>query len=85
MFITVLDVILIADCHQNYDINWKLNTSLGELPYADDIMFLSNRYSKKTRYLTDIANSLNKAGLQININKTKAMRMNTNNNMPLII
>lgn len=85
LFITALDTIFESSNQQHLGINWKLNEKLGDLAYADDIVLLSNRHSEIQQKLTLIADEARKAGLSINIAKTKVMRMNSTNNTPLFI
>ena len=59
-----------------HDIQWTMFSQLEDLDYADDIALLSTN----ARHLQQKANILNenakKAGLHINMKKTKVMHLN---------
>jgi hypothetical protein len=63
----------------NTGIRWNITSKLEDLDYADDIALLSStkdQMQRKSNLLNTYAKS---TGLKINAAKTKAMRMNTNN------
>ena len=65
-------------------IQWKLNSRLHDLDYADDLVLLSHSYDGIRNKLEKLANTAATVGLKINIKKTKAMRINANNITPII-
>ncbi|KAI0231053.1 hypothetical protein LSAT2_018566 [Lamellibrachia satsuma] len=58
-------------------IKWTFTETLGDLDYADDISLLSHRYSDIQRKSDELARNAEKIGLQIDINKTKMLRNNS--------
>ena len=58
---------------------------MGDLDYADDISLLSHRYSDIQRKSDELARNAEKIGLQININKTKMLRNNSQTADPITI
>ena len=69
---------------QNRGIQWTLTSSLEDLVFAD-ISMLSSRHrdiQDKSDRLTTLALQL---GMNIQVKKTKIMKMNTNNSEPVII
>ena len=85
LFLIVLDSVMNEVNSATTDgIQWTINTRLNDLDYADDIVLLSHTYNgieEKLRKLDEIAN---RAGLKINVNKTKTMRINVSTIAPLI-
>ena len=70
---------------QNRGIQWTLTSSLEDLVFADDISMLSSRHrdiQDKSDRLTTLVSQL---GMNIQVKKTKIMKMNTNNSEPVII
>lgn len=66
-------------------IQWSLLEQLDDLDFADDLALLSHKHSQmqdKTSTLESIASSI---GLRINREKTKVMRINTNNIEPIVL
>ena len=64
-------------------IRWTLTEVLEDLDFADDIVLLASRYvdiQDKTDIMADKARSI---GLDINIDKTKVLRMNTRVTQPI--
>ena len=66
-------------------IKWTFTETLGDLDYADDISLLSHRYSDLQRKSDELARNAEKIGLQININKTKMLRNNSQTVDPITI
>ena len=66
-------------------IKWTFTETLGDLDYADDISLLSHRYSDIQRKSDELARNAEKIGLQININKTKMLRNNSQTADPITI
>ena len=70
---------------QNRGVQWTPTSSLEDLVFADDISILSSRHrdiQDKSDRLTTLASQL---GMNIQVEKTKIMKMNTNNSEPVII
>ena len=64
----------------------RLSTAFSRiLDYADDISLLSHRYSDIQRKSDELARNAEKIGLQININKTKMLRNNSQTADPITI
>ena len=66
-------------------IKWTFTETLGDLDFADDISLLSHRYSDIQRKSDELARNAGKIGLQININKTKMLRNNSQTEDPITI
>ena len=54
-------------------LTWRLQESLEDMEYADDVCLVSHKYEHMCRKLDD----LQKAGLEINSSKTEEIRVNT--------
>jgi hypothetical protein len=80
LFLLVIDWIMRkTTSSSNTGIRWNITSKLEDLDYADDIALLSStkdQMQRKSNLLNTYAKS---TGLKINAAKTKAMRMNTNN------
>jgi hypothetical protein len=59
-------------------IQWGLPDILEDLDFADDTCLLSQRYRDMETKLIKLQKDAEDAGLQINVNKTKEMRINSN-------
>jgi hypothetical protein len=57
-------------------IQWGMRDRLEDLDFADDICLLSQRYSDMKDKLIRLQQEIKLAGLNINVNKTKEMRIN---------
>jgi hypothetical protein len=60
-------------------IQWSMKERLEDLDYADDICLLAQRFRDMDEKLKRLKEEVELAGLHININKTKGMRVNTSN------
>jgi len=60
-------------------IQWTMKERLEDLDYADDICLLAQRFCDMDEKLKRLKEEAELAGLHININKTKGMRVNTSN------
>jgi hypothetical protein len=58
-------------------IQWSMKERLEDLDYADDICLLAQRFCDMDEKLKRLKEEAGLAGLCININKTKGMRVNT--------
>ena len=62
---------------KNTGIRWKFMTKLEDLDFADDIALISSKFNDIQDKTTAVKEWAEKAGLKINIGKTKNMRLNT--------
>jgi hypothetical protein len=60
-------------------IQWHMKERLEDLDYVDDICLLAQRFCDMEEKLKTLKVEAESAGLHININKTKGMRVNTSN------
>ena len=80
IFLIVLDEVLIKTVEgKARGITWKLTRTLEDLDYADDICLLAHKQSDMQHKVNDLVNESTKVGLKINIEKTKELRINSNN------
>lgn len=79
LFTVVLDNILNEVCSTKRGITWGLTKQLEDLEYADDICLLSHKLSDIQSKLNHLEQLALHAGLEINLEKTKAMRINNTN------
>lgn len=77
LFNVVLDIVLSHSMTKQHGIKWGLYDNLDDLDYADDVCLLSHRFSDMQAKIELFAERAAKAGLQVNINKTKSMRVNS--------
>ena len=66
-------------------IRWKFAEKLEDLDYADDLALLSSSASQCQRKINKLKVTAEKAGLKINRDKTKSMRLNARTQTPLKI
>ena len=71
------------ECEAKDGIQWSLTEHLNDLDYADDIAVLSTNKEQMQRKSEKISNVSNKIGLQINIPKTKILRINATTQAPI--
>eukprot|EP00105_Crassostrea_gigas_P005380 XP_011418958.1 PREDICTED: uncharacterized protein LOC105322117 [Crassostrea gigas] len=60
-------------------IQWNLMNQLEDLDFAEDLALLSHTYDQMQEKTSILINNASKTGLRINKEKTKLMRINTNN------
>ena len=53
------------------EITWKLQDTLGDMEYADDVCLLSHKYEHMQRKLDDLWKESKKGGLEINSSKAE--------------
>ena len=85
LFIVVVDWIMRNTNISRRGIRWQLTSVLEDLDYADDLALISSRFrdiQDKTSRLNEVAKY---TGLNINVKKTKALRVNCKVNTPLKI
>lgn len=63
-------------CSKRRGITWSLSRQLEDLDYADDICLLSHKITDMQAKLEDLERTARNVRLEINIKKTKAMRIN---------
>ena len=68
---------------QRTGIQWTFTKQLEDLDFADDISLLSHKQQDAQEKLCRLAAEAEKTGLQINIGKTEAMRVNNKQDDPL--
>jgi len=57
-------------------ITWRLQESLEDMEYADDVCLVSHKYELMQRKLDDLWKESKKAGLEINSSKSEEIRVN---------
>ena len=63
-------------------LQWTFTETLDDLDFADDIALLAQRFQTKTDKLDSLGKQI---GININVNKTKVMRINAKTEQPLTI
>jgi hypothetical protein len=85
IFTMVIDWIMKTSMDPPKGIQWTLASKLEDIGFADNVRLLSHQLQQmqqKTEYLYQTANS---TGLEINIDKTKNLRINAQQNDPVIL
>jgi hypothetical protein len=78
LFLLVLDGVMRKVMEKRKrGLQWGLQDRLEDLDFADDICLLSQRYRDMEIKLVKLQREAEDAGLQINVNKTKEMRINS--------
>ena len=76
IFLIVIDwVMRKATKDRRMGIQWTLTKELEDLDFADDISLLAHRHGDAQTKLEHAADEAEKVGLQIDIDKTEAMRV----------
>ena len=78
----------IFNYHHSYlvrGLTWRLQESLEDTEYADDVCLVYHKYEHMQRKLDDLWKESRKAGLDINSLKTEEIRVNTTVNQWLIL
>ena len=84
IFLMVVDwVMRQSTAGQRTGIQWTFTKQLEDLDFADDISLLSHKQQDAQEKLCRVAAEAEKTGLQINIGKTEAMRVNNKQDDPL--
>ena len=84
IFLMVVDwVTRQSTAGQRTGIQWTLTKQLEDLDFADDISLLPHKQQDAQEKLCRVAAEAEKTGLQINIGKTEAMRVNNKQDDPL--
>ena len=78
LFLLVLDWIMRkTTANKNYGIQWTLTSQLNDLDFADDIALVSHNRTQMQQKTKLMASTASSAGLYINTEKTKTLRINT--------
>ena len=74
IWINVSDLYLLI---QRFRLTWRLQESLEDMEYADDVCLVSHKYEHMCRKLDDLWKESKKADLEINSSKTEEIRVTT--------
>ena len=86
LFLLVIDYVMRTTTEgASNGIRWKFTEKLEDLDYADDLALLSSSASQCQRKINKLKATAEKAGLKINTDKTKSMRINARTQTPLKI
>jgi len=85
LFNVTLDYVMSKVCKETEGIRWGIWGKLMDLDYADDICLLAHSTRTMQKMLERLEKESTKAGLKIDIKKTKEMRIALNNKEPLWI
>ena len=81
LFLLVIDWITRKTLEgDNTGIKWKLWSKLNDLDFADDIALISSTKQQIQQKVRSLSTNSKATGLKINSEKTKLLRLNTNNN-----
>ena len=83
IFLIVVDWVMKQSTAGKKGIQWTFIKQLEDLDFADDISLLSHKQQDAQEKLRRVAEEAGKTGLQINIRKTEAMRINNKQADPL--
>lgn len=83
LFLLAIDPVMRTVNQTKQGIQWGLTEQLDDLDYADDLCLLSHTFQGIQRKLCELDKVAVTAGLQINFQKTKEMRIQTANKEPL--
>jgi len=84
LFLLVMDGVLCrALGGKKRGLTWRLQESLEDMEYADDVCFVSYKYEHMYRKLDDLWKESKKTGLEINSSKTEEIWVNTTVNQGL--
>lgn len=84
LFIIVIDWVMNKVCNIPRGIQWTLTSRLEDLDFADDICLLSQTNKDMSVKLQRLIHYAGQVGLKINVNKTKLMRLDTQQSRNLI-
>jgi hypothetical protein len=86
MFLIVIDAVMRnVNRDRRRGIQWGLIDKLEDLDFADDLCLLSETYGDMQTKLEDLIKEAGKAGLAINVKKTKALTANTSKTEPFTL
>lgn len=82
LFIIVVDWMMRSINDRKQGIRWKFMSTQEDLDYADDLALISSKYSDIQWKTTRLKDVVRYRGLNINISKTKNMKINGKRKMP---
>ncbi|XP_068675670.1 uncharacterized protein [Montipora foliosa] len=86
LFLIVIDWIMRRTvCKGKNGIRWRLTTKLDDLDFADDIALLSSSRNQMQEKTSRMDREAKRVGLKINLDKTKVIRINAKNQVPISI
>jgi hypothetical protein len=85
IFTMVIDWIMKASINPPRGIQWTITSTLEDLDFADDISLLSHQLQQVQQKTDSFNQTANSSGLKINIDKTKNLRINAQQNDPIIL
>lgn len=85
IFLLVLDKIMAEVTKIRRGIQWGLTNRLEDIDFADDICLLSQNLNDMKNKLEDLRKEAAKAGLKINVKKTKRMDINHKRNEDIVL
>jgi hypothetical protein len=83
IFTMVIDWIMKTSMHQPRGIQWALISKLEDLDFADDVSLLSHQLQQMQQKTESPYQTAKSTGLDINIDKTKNLRINAQQNDPI--
>ena len=84
LFILAIDYIL-KNCSQGNGLSWINKEELDDLDFADDLAELADSHQQMQAKTNDLKQISESVGLQINIEKTKTMKINIDNDDQIMI
>ena len=85
LFNVTLDYVMSKVSKESEGIRWGIWGKLTDLDYADDICLLTHSTRTMQKMLERLGKESAKAGLKINVKKTKEMRIDLTNKQPFYI
>jgi hypothetical protein len=76
LFNIVLDYVMRRVSQKKRGIHWNVFSRLSDLDYADDIVGMTETMGEMESFLKDLSQCAAEVGLEINVSKTKLMRIN---------
>ena len=86
LFLIVMDWIMRRTVGKGKNgIRWRLTTKLDDLDFADDVALLSSSRNQMQEKTSRMDREAKRVGLKINLDKTKVIRINAKNQVPISI
>ena len=86
LFNIVIDWIMRkVDMNTNGGIQWKNNTRLKDIEYADDVCLGASNVDQMVELTNSLATEAKKVGLEVNINKSKVMRFHIEDDSDILL
>lgn len=85
LFLVVIDTVMRIVNLAQRGIQWNLTRRLEDLDYADDLCILAQSLNDIQMKLNELQSISERAGLKINIQKTKEMRIHNSNTHALLL